>query len=111
MRPTTIYNNHIARSKANYQFTRELSLRAIVDYNGVLPNESLVTLERTKRIGLDFLLTYLLHPGTAFHLGYTDIYENLTLDPSRPPYLQLTDFPGMNTGRQIFVKVSYLFRF
>jgi len=105
------YNNHILRSKVNYQFTRELSFRAIVDYNGVLPNASLVTLERKKRVSYDLLLTYLLHPGTALYAGYTDIYENLMFDPSRPPYLRLSGFPDMNTGRQVFVKLSYAFRF
>ena len=39
-----IFNNHILRSKVNYQFSREFSLRAIVDYNGVLPNSTLVSL-------------------------------------------------------------------
>src|SRR5438477_4785858 len=38
----TIYTNHIARSKANYQVTPALSFRAILDYNGVLPNTALV---------------------------------------------------------------------
>ena len=95
----------------NCQFTRELSFRAIVDYNGVLPNASLVTLERKKRVSYDLLLTYLLHPGTALYAGYTDIYENLMFDPSRPPYLRLSGFPDMNTGRQVFVKLSYAFRF
>ena len=28
----TIYDNHIFRSKVNYQFTSELSLRVILDY-------------------------------------------------------------------------------
>jgi hypothetical protein len=108
---TSIYNNHILRSKVNYQFTRELSVRAIVDYNGVLPNSSLVNLDRTKRVSYDLLLTYLLHPGTALYAGYTDIYENLIFDPLRPPYLRLAGFPNLNTGRQAFVKLSYLFRF
>jgi hypothetical protein len=107
----SVYNNHIARSKANYQVSRELSFRAILDYNAVLPNGSLVSLDRTKRWSYDLLLTYLLHPGTALYVGYTDIYQNLLLDPSRPPYLQLSQFPDMNTGRQFFVKLSYLFRF
>jgi hypothetical protein len=106
-----IYTNHIARSKVNYQFTRQLSLRAIVDYNGVLPNESLVSLTRTKRMGYDVLLTYLLHPGTALYAGYTDIYQNLRFDPAKPPYLQLSRFPDFNTGRQAFVKLSYVFRY
>jgi hypothetical protein len=107
----TAYSNHIARSKANYQFTRALSLRAIVDYNGVLPNASLVTMERAKRLSYDLLLGYLLHPGTALYVGYTDIYQNLLFDPSHPPYLQLSRSPDLNSGRQIFVKLSYLIRF
>jgi hypothetical protein len=105
-----VYDNHIARSKANYQFNRELSLRVIVDYNAVLPNAALIALDRTKRVGYDILLTYLLHPGTALYAGYTDIYQNYLLDPSRPPNLSLTRFPDMNTGRQVFVKLSYQLR-
>ncbi len=108
---TSVYNNHIVRSKVNYQFTRELSLRAIVDYNGVLPNASLVSLDRTKRVGYDILATYLLHPGTAVYVGFTDIYENLALNPALPPYLTLSGSPNLNTGRQFFVKTSYLLRF
>jgi hypothetical protein len=108
---TSVYNNHIARSKMNYQFTRELSLRAIVDYSGVLPNASLVSLERTKRVGYDILATYLLHPGTAVYVGFMDIYENLALNPALPPYLTLSGSPNLNTGRQFFVKLSYLLRF
>ncbi len=107
----TAYTNHIARSKVNYQLTRELSFRAIFDYNGVLPDARMVTLDPTKRIGCDLLMTYLLHPGTALYVGYTDIYENLLFDPSKPPYLQFANSPTMNTGRQIFAKLTYLFRF
>lgn len=107
----SVYNNHIVRSKLNYQFTREFSFRAIVDYNTVLPNTSLVSLEPARRAGYDLLFTYLLHPGTAIYAGYTDIYQNLALDPSRPPYLQYTNYPDFNTGRQAFVKLSYQFRF
>lgn len=107
---TSVFNNHIVRSKINYQFNRELSLRAIVDYNAILPNSSLVFLDRTKQLGLDFLFTYMLHPGTALHVGYTDLYENLRLDPHVSPYLQRSGFPDASTGRQVFVKLSYLFR-
>jgi hypothetical protein len=109
--PTVLYSNHIARSKVNYQWSRALSFRAIVDYNGVLPNSSLIALDHNKRLGFDLLMTYLVHPGTAFYVGYTDIYQNMVLDPSRPPYIQITQFPNTNTGRQVFVKLSYLFRY
>jgi hypothetical protein len=105
-----IFNNHIVRSKANYQFTRELSLRAIVDYNSILPNSSLVFMEKTKRLGFDLLLTYMLNPGTALYLGYTDNYENMHPDPLASPRLQRSGFPDASVGRQLFVKLSYLLR-
>jgi Domain of unknown function (DUF5916) len=106
----SIFNNHIVRSKVNYQFTRALSLRGILDYNGVLPNETLVALERRKHLSADLLLTYLLHPGTAVYIGYTDGYDNLRKDPANGG-LTLGGPPTLSTGRQVFVKSSYLFRF
>jgi len=105
-----IFNNHVLRSKVNYQFTRELSLRLILDYNAVLPNSSLVALSQSKRFAPDILFTYLLQPGTAVYVGYTDAYENSRLNPVLPPYLQPTSWPGISVGREFFVKISYLFR-
>lgn len=105
-----IFNNHIARSKVNYQFTRRLSLRAILDYNAVLPNPLLVSQERSKRINGNVLLTYLVNPGTALYVGYTDGYENLALDRLRGS-LYRTAAPTEPVGRQFFIKLSYLFRF
>ena len=70
-----IFDNHIVRSRVNYQFTRELSLRAIVDYNSVAPNRAVVDLEPERRFGADILLTWLAHPGTALYIGYTDGYD------------------------------------
>jgi hypothetical protein len=106
-----IFNNHILRSKINYQFNRALSLRAIFDYNSVLPNERLVALDRDKRFTADFLMTYLVNPGTALYVGYTDGYQNLAIAPGIPPSLIRTDAPVNSIGRQVFVKVSYLLRF
>jgi hypothetical protein len=106
--PRTIFDNHIVRSKVNYQFTRELSVRAILDYNAVLSDPSLVSLARTKHLAGDILLTYLVHPGTALYIGYTDGYDSVHLtDGSLVP----TRAPTTSTGRQFFVKTSYLFRF
>jgi hypothetical protein len=103
----------IVRWRANYQFTRALSLRAIVDYNSVLANPQLIAQEKTKQLTGDILLTYLLNPGTALYIGYTDRYENLALDPTLPPSLRLQRIgePTTSTGRQFFIKLSYLFRF
>jgi hypothetical protein len=105
----TIFDNHIARSRVNYQVNRELSFRAILDYNGVLSNPDLVALDRTKHLTFDLLMTYLVHPGTAVYVGYTDGYDNITLEPSGTR--TFTRSPSTSTGRQFFVKTSYLFRF
>lgn len=94
-----VYRNHIARSKVNYQFTREFSLRVILDYNGVRPNLAVVDMAQEKRLGADVLFTWLLHPGTALYVGYTDIHEGQQWAPV------------VNTGRQAFAKLSYLLRF
>jgi hypothetical protein len=106
-----LFNNHILRSKINYQFNRALSVRAIVDYNAVLPNERLVALRRDKRFTADFLMTYLVNPGTALHVGYTDGCQNVAIASTDPPSLIRTAAPFNSTGRQFFVKMSYLLRF
>ncbi len=108
---TAVFSNHILRLNANYQFTRRFSLRFIADYNAVRPNAALMRAEETKHVGLDLLLTYMLNPGTALYVGYTDGYDNLRFDPSVSPELQRTSSPDLNTGRQVFVKLSYLLRF
>jgi hypothetical protein len=83
----------------------------IVDYNGVLQNPALVNLPRQKRLTGDVLLTYLIHPGTAVYVGYTDRLENLRLYPGMPSTVAPIGFPSTTTARQFFAKVSYLFRF
>ena len=104
-----IFENRIVRSRANYQFTREWSLRAILDYNSVASNQSVVDLDPGRHVGADILLTWLAHPGTALYIGYTDGYDSAAVDPTRR---NLTpDGALRSTGRQLFVKTSWLFRF
>ena len=107
-----IFNSHIIRSKWNYQFTRALSLRFIGQYNAVLSNPAYTTLQNTKNFNADFLVTYLVHPGTAVYVGYNSNLQNL--DPSlanTPDGLLRTRSRFLNDGRQVFVKISYLFRY
>jgi hypothetical protein len=114
-----MFNDHILRSKWNYQFTRELSLRIIGQYNSVLsnynatfPQYALSSLPPAKNFNADVLLTYFVHPGTAFYVGYNSNLQNLTNPPEVDPLGNLARVPGhfLNDGRQIFVKVSYLFQ-
>jgi hypothetical protein len=115
-----MFNNHIVRSKWNYQFTRALSLRVIGQYNAVLsnydpifPTRALSSLAPAKSFSGDVLLTYFVHPGTAFYIGYNSDLQNLNRSLLRDPSGNLLRTPGqfLNDGRQIFVKISYLFQY
>jgi hypothetical protein len=106
-----IFNDHILRSKWNYQITRELSLRWITQYDAVLPSSAFTSLQKSKDVNFDFLVTYLVHPGTAIYVGYNSNLQNLD------PALRLNNLGQtqtgdrlINDGRQFFIKVSYLFR-
>lgn len=106
-----IFNSHVIRSKWNYQITRELAVRFITQYNALLANEQFSSLSNTKNLNFDFLVTYLLHPGTAVHVGYNSNLQNI--DPSLQVVASgLLRSPNrlINDGRQVFVKVSYLIR-
>lgn len=107
-----IFNAHIIRSKWNYQFNRELSLRFIGQYNAVLANPTFTTLQTTKNFNSDFLVTYLLHPGTAVYVGYNSNLENLDRSlANTPDGLLRTRDRFLNDGKQVFVKISYLFSY
>jgi hypothetical protein len=115
-----VYESQTFRTKVNYQFTRALSARVVVQYDSTLATSALTSLQRTKQIGSQALLTWLPHPGTAIYIGYNNDLQNLeralckgfpggvcdssnTVAPRSPQFL--------DDGRQIFIKASYLFRF
>ncbi len=114
------FNNHIIRSKWNYQFTPALSLRVISQYNGLLANPTYSSLSTTKNMNFDFLVTYMPHPGTAVYVGYNSNLQNLIPSLCTPLAGTTQCDPGgnglvrsrffINDGRQFFVKISYLFR-
>lgn len=109
-----IFNDHIIRSKWNWQFTPQLSLRAIFQYNSLLANTpgtaDLYTYLPTERqFNADVLLTYLVHPGTAIYVGYNSDLQNLDVIPHTGVFYTAKGY--LNDSRQFFVKVSYQFRF
>ncbi len=108
-----IFNNHIVRTKWNWQLNRELSFRVILQYTATLANSAFTSVPTTKQFNGDFLFTYLVHPGTAIYVGYNSDFQNidprLAIDPNGG--LLRTSARLINDGRLFFVKVSYLFRF
>ncbi len=114
-----IFNNHILRSKWNWQFTPQLSARVILQYNSLLAGTPGVGspytyLPTSREFNADFLITYLVHPGTAVYVGYNSDLQNLRVVPKVGPVSgSVVNTPRgyLNDSRQFFVKASYQFRF
>jgi hypothetical protein len=115
-----VYESQVFRTKINYQFTRAISARMIVEYDSTLTNPAETSLKRTKEVGTQALLTWLPHPGTAIYIGYNNDLQNLdrslcnrlpggACDPNNTVAPRAENL--LNDGRQIFIKASYLFRF
>jgi hypothetical protein len=117
-----VYENQVYRTKINYQFTRALFARVIVEYDSTLANPALTSLLRTNEVQTGALITWLPHPGTAIYLGCNNDIQNLSrslcnrlpqpgnpCDPNNTTPPRSPDY--LNDGKQIFIKASYLFRF
>ena len=87
----------------------------LFDDNGITIDGALSladSVDQIKRFNADFLVSYLIHPGTAFYVGYNSNLQNL--DPvaiSNHTGVVRTGRSYINDGRVIFAKVSWLFRF
>ncbi len=87
-----IFSGYIVRVRNNFQFTRELFLRLIVQYD-----------DFGKSWAVEPLLTYKINPFTVFFIGSThDLAEIGDVTNGGPEYTQ--------TERQLFLKLQYLFR-
>jgi hypothetical protein len=102
------FTDHVIRSKWNYQFTRELSLRFIAQYTSTLANPNFTELSTVKNFNTDVLVTWLLNPGTAIYVGY-----NTNMANPDPTFVGpgVAENRFINDARGLFVKASYLFRF
>ena len=106
-----VFDNHIVRGRLSWQFTRELSARTIVQYDSLVADPELTSLESAKNLNVDVLATYLVNPWTALYVGYNNNQNDLRL----MPHEDFTDLVRTNRlgpdSWQFFVKGSYLFRF
>jgi hypothetical protein len=87
LRACEVAGLHLDDLKLNYQFNRQLSLRAILDHASLVADPALAKLDHERTWTPDVLLTYLVHPGTAL---YTDRHENLAVVPGPVPTLDRT---------------------
>ncbi len=84
-----IYAGYVFRAKLNYQFTRELFLRLVLQYDAF-----------DHSVAVEPLLTYRINPFTIFYVGSTHGFAESELAPQ--------DFRYQATGRQLFAKFQYL---
>lgn len=115
-----VYESQTFRTKVNYQFTRAISARVIVEYDSTLANPAETSILRKKQFESQALLTWLPHPGTAVYIGYNNDLQNLdrtlcnrlqngACDPNNTVVPRSSQY--LNDGRQLFIKAAYLFRF
>ena len=107
----SIFTNHILRSRWNWQFNPEISLRVILQYDLLLANSALTRLEDQKNFNADFLFTYLINPWTALHVGYNGNMQNILLHPTDIGSQIIRTDDLFHDTRQFFIKFSYLFQF
>lgn len=85
-----IFDGYILRTRADLQFTRELFLRMIVQYN-----------DFGQQLSIEPLLTYRASPFTMVYIGSTRSYQDYATD-------ERTGWE--RTSTQYFTKVQYLLR-
>ncbi len=88
------FEGHIVRTRLGYQFSRELSLRLVTEYNSF-----------AKQWSVDPLISYRINPFSTFYAGATydyDKYFNCGVETDRT----MTCL----SQRQFFIKLQYLFQ-
>ncbi len=91
-----VYRVRILNTKTTYQFTRELFLRGIIQYDS-----------SRSRVLTDTLLSYEMNPGSVFYLGYGSLIEQRDY---RDDGWVLGTGRYRESQRGLFAKVSYLVR-
>lgn len=104
-----IFSNEIFRSNWNYQFTRELSLRFIAQYDKTDAGPA-TRLKDDENLNFDLLLRYVINPWSAFYVGYNTNQSNFEIVEMEGERELIVSDDLHRDGDQIFVKFSYLFQ-
>lgn len=86
-----LYTGYIYRNKTSFQFTRNLFLRLVFQYDSF-----------SKRFDIDPLFSYKWNPFTIFYLGSTHDVAEFSQQGNKKRFVE--------TSRQFFAKFQYLFR-
>ena len=102
-----IFTDRILRSRWNYQFTRELSLRFIAQHEKTEPGP-LTALRREENLNFDVLVRYVINPWSALYAGYNTNSSNFALIDTETGTEMVRTHDLRRNGEQIFLKFSYL---
>ena len=106
-----VFDNHIGRARLSWQPSPRLTLRSILQYDEVVSDPELATLETKKNLNVDLLLTYLVNPWTAVYVGYNNNQNSFRLVPDGSDSTLEPGYPLGPESWQFFLKISYLLRF
>jgi len=104
-----IFENEILRSSWNYQFTREISLRLIAQYEKTDAGPA-TRLQDSENLNLDVLIRYVINPLSAFYVGFNTNQRNFEIIETTEGREMVLSDNLTKDGQQIFVKFSYLFQ-
>lgn len=94
---TNLFEGWIVRNRITVNFTQQLFLRTIVQYN-----------DFNERLDLEPLLTYRINPFTVFYVGSTNQIRRYDADADAAD--PVTQSMWRSAERQYFAKLQYLFR-
>ncbi len=106
---TRIFTNEIFRSSWNYQFTTELSLRFITQYDATEAGPA-TRLKDDENLNFDVLLRYVINPWSAFYVGYNANQSNFDIIEMEGERELVVANDLRRDGDQFFVKFSYLLK-
>ena len=104
-----VFTNEIFRSNWNYQFTKELSLRFIAQYDETEAGTA-TRLQDDENLNFDVLLRYVINPWSAFYIGYNSNLSNFDIVEYEGERELIVANDLRQDGDQFFVKFSYLFQ-
>ena len=102
-----IFTDRIVRSRWNYQFTKELSLRFIAQIEETDPGP-LTSLKRDENLNFDLLMRYVINPWSALYAGYNTNSSNFALVDTEMGTEMVRTHDLHRDGQQVFLKFSYL---
>lgn len=94
-----LFEGWIVRNRLTVNFSRQLFVRAVIQYN-----------DFNERLDLEPLLTYRINPFTVFFVGSTNQIRHYEPDPDPDEVDVVTESTWRSAQRQYFAKLQYLFR-